>query len=652
MLPQLTGGTARACLSGEEVTDTSHRIAREAEPGRHPTVVGAEIAAERDDVRQRLQALAEEYEISREGMRASNEELQSVNEELRSAMEELETSKEELQSLNEELQTVHQENRQKVEELAQLSSDLQNLLSSTGIATIFLDRQLRILRFTPAVAEVFNVRMTDRGRPLSDLTHHLVEADIEESAREVLRTLVPLDRELRDHEGRWYLTRMLPYRSQEDRIDGVVVTLVDITTRRLAEEELRDAQVELAQELLTSRRLHEMTARALEATDTEEVLREVLVAAVDLLGADYGTMQLLKGGALEIVAQTGFSQRFLDFFARVRAEDDSACARALSSGGRHVIQDVDAEVPSETRDVLVEAGVRAVQSTPLVSRSGDVLGMLSTHFREPHTLSARHARLADVVAQQASDVVERIRGEEELQRLNETLEERVTRRTAEVRELAGALALAEQEERRRISQLLHEDLQQLLYGIQVTLAHAHRKGEGGDTEGLLAQTSKSLDLLGDAVTRTRQLSVDLSPPVLEGDGLIEALEWLRPQMRELHGLEVDVKGPRTIAEPPRDIMILVFTAVRELLFNVAKHAGVSRATVTIEERPGELAISVEDEGDGFDPDSLADRRTGAGGLGLAGARQRIRFHGGELRIESSPGDGARITILMPISARI
>jgi two-component system CheB/CheR fusion protein len=185
--------------------------------------------------RERLQAIIEEYESSKEEMKASNEEMQSTNEELRSTMEELETSKEELQSINEELQTVNQQNRHKVEELGQLSSDLQNLLIATDIATLFLDRDLRILRFTPKLGDLFNIRTTDRGRPISDLTHRLGYADLRGDAEDVLNRLVPINRELQDDEGKWYLTRIHPYRSNEDRIEGIVVTFIDITDRKDAE---------------------------------------------------------------------------------------------------------------------------------------------------------------------------------------------------------------------------------------------------------------------------------------------------------------------------------------------------------------------------------------------------------------------------------
>jgi two-component system, chemotaxis family, CheB/CheR fusion protein len=195
-----------------------------------------QLENELSSARQRSQIVIEEYETSKEEMKASNEEMQSTNEELRSTMEELETSKEELQSINEELQTVNQQNRHKVEELALLSSDLQNLLAATDIATLFLDRELRILRFTPKLGDLFNVRATDRGRPISDLTHRLGYANLIEDAQNVLNSLVPAYRELQDDAGKWYLTRVNPYRTHDDRIEGIVVTFVDITDRKEAEE--------------------------------------------------------------------------------------------------------------------------------------------------------------------------------------------------------------------------------------------------------------------------------------------------------------------------------------------------------------------------------------------------------------------------------
>ncbi|MEW6301595.1 MAG: PAS domain-containing protein [Thermodesulfobacteriota bacterium] len=185
--------------------------------------------------KERLQATIEELE-------AANEELSSANEEFQSANEELETSKEELQSLNEELETVNAELRRKVEDLDHANSDLQNLLNSTQIATIFLDRELRIRNFTPAAGAVFPLLPGDIGRPLTDLAQRFVDADLVSDATAVLRTLAWRERPLRmaDRDAR-YLMRVLPYRTVGDVIDGVVLTFVDVAELAHAEEAARAA---------------------------------------------------------------------------------------------------------------------------------------------------------------------------------------------------------------------------------------------------------------------------------------------------------------------------------------------------------------------------------------------------------------------------
>ena len=199
--------------------------------------VADSAAEELTRTRQRLQNLIEDYEANQEEMKAANEELQSSNEELRSTMEELETSKEELQSMNEELRTVNQENRSKVEELAMLSADLQSLMAATQIPILFLDRELRVLRFTPQLSDIFHVRMTDRGRPVSELKARIAYEELQDDAHRVLNRLTPVEREIRHaSETRWFLTRVLPYHGTTNKLDGVVLTFVDITRRRAAEE--------------------------------------------------------------------------------------------------------------------------------------------------------------------------------------------------------------------------------------------------------------------------------------------------------------------------------------------------------------------------------------------------------------------------------
>jgi two-component system CheB/CheR fusion protein len=194
-----------------------------------------------------LRASREEYEGANEELRAANEELQSINEEYRSTAEELETSKEELQSINEELQTVNSELKTKLETVSRAHSDVENVMASTDVGILFLDSQLRINRFTPRLTDLFNIAASDEGRSITDFTHRLDYDDLADDARKVLRNLTTTEREVRSTEGAWYLTRLRPYRTVDDKIDGVVVTFVDIGERRRAEDALRerDAQMQI-----------------------------------------------------------------------------------------------------------------------------------------------------------------------------------------------------------------------------------------------------------------------------------------------------------------------------------------------------------------------------------------------------------------------
>ena len=186
-------------------------------------------------MKESLQSTVEEVETSNEELRSTNEELQSANEELQSTNEELETSKEELQSVNEELMTVNNELQKKLEELSHTNNDLTNLLNSTEIGTIFLDSEFRIKRFTPSVGKLVNLIPSDVGRPVDDIVTQVLDDKLIDHAREVLRTLVFQEVEVRTRDGRTFLRRILPYRTIDNVIDGVVVTFVNIT-------DLRDAQ--------------------------------------------------------------------------------------------------------------------------------------------------------------------------------------------------------------------------------------------------------------------------------------------------------------------------------------------------------------------------------------------------------------------------
>jgi two-component system CheB/CheR fusion protein len=187
----------------------------------------------------RLRTVREESDAANEELRAANEELQSINEEYRSTSEELETSKEELQSINEELQTVNSELKLKLDTISRAHSDLQNLVAATDVGTLFLDTSLRIKRFTEPITDLFSITQTDEGRPITDFAHRLEYDDLVKDARNVLADLAPLRREVRGRSGHWYDMRLRPYRTVENKIDGVVITFLDISELRSGEARQR-----------------------------------------------------------------------------------------------------------------------------------------------------------------------------------------------------------------------------------------------------------------------------------------------------------------------------------------------------------------------------------------------------------------------------
>ena len=194
------------------------------------------LESELQSAKESLQSTIEELEASNEELKSTNEELQSTNEELQSSNEELETSKEELQSTNEELSTTNSELQNKIEELSRANDDINNLLSNTEIETIFLDNNLHIKRFTPSAKKIYNLIQSDINRPISDITSNLNYENIFDDAKEVLDTLVRKEKEIKNHDGKWYSVRILPYRTTENIIDGIVLTFIDITEIKHAQK--------------------------------------------------------------------------------------------------------------------------------------------------------------------------------------------------------------------------------------------------------------------------------------------------------------------------------------------------------------------------------------------------------------------------------
>lgn len=246
--PELLRGLVMIVFT--EVATPAERLTLHTSPeheGSRSTLAAQDLA----HVRFELQAAREEMQSSKEELNSANEELQSTNEELQSTNEELTTSKEEMQSMNEELQTLNYELQSRVDNLSRLANDMKNLLDSTEVATVFLDRELHVRLFTTGSNQIFRLVATDVGRPLSDLASQLDYPALVQHAAEVLRSLTVHDQPASARDGRWFQVRIMPYRTLDNKIDGVVITFTDITASKNLEEKLRATQVGLEKHIET-----------------------------------------------------------------------------------------------------------------------------------------------------------------------------------------------------------------------------------------------------------------------------------------------------------------------------------------------------------------------------------------------------------------
>jgi two-component system, chemotaxis family, CheB/CheR fusion protein len=322
-------------------------------------------------LRSQMRATIEQYELQAEEGKAINEELQATNEELRSTAEELETSQEELQSVNEELQTVNQELKVKIEEISHANDDMRNLMSSTQIGTIFVDRGLRVKLFTPRIRDIFNLIAADVGRPLLDITSKLMIDNLPAEVELVLERLQPIEREVQTRDGRWHLMRLLPYRTADDRIEGTVLTFVDVTDRKRADDVLRDTEERQTFLLGLADRLRSQTEPRL-----------MMQAAADALGR------------------------------HLHASGVSYVETDREPGEDLVVSDSaeDPRLTAEERATLASAGVRAfVRMMP--GRESPSAAALEVHHAQPRQWTDAEVQLIRMVADRTWAAVGRARAE-------------------------------------------------------------------------------------------------------------------------------------------------------------------------------------------------------------------------------------------------
>lgn len=554
-----------------------------------------ELEAEKRFAEERLTQLIDAHESSQSEIRASNTDLQSANEELRSALEELETSKEELQSMNEELQAVNQENRHKMEELGQLSSDLQNLLTATDIATVFLDRELRILRFTPRIEQLFSVCRADRGRALADFTSRIGYDGLAKDARLVLDKLVTVERENQDDTGRWYLTRVLPYRSQEDRIEGVVITFVDITRQKLAERTVRLAK------------------------ETSERILDTLPDPLLVLSRD-----------LEILSANG------SYYRCFETTRDKTVGHALYGvgGGQW-------NVPELVR-LLAEATVAGHEPIE-IDRSFEGIG------RRVLIIEARHLDGPGVILLGFKDITQRFDAEKTVRESEGKLAEQLYARDEylamlghELRNPLGALRSATELLKRGAAA---PKLSRVFDVLDRQTAHMSRIIDGLLDVSRIARGKVTIHQQALDLRKVLRDTIEVRKPHLEKRGLALEVEVCDQALR--------VSGDETRLAQAIDNLLGNAIKFTDAGGTVTVSAEARDSTAVVRVRDSGTGIRREMLPLIFEPfqQELQDSARTAGGLGLGLplARGIIELHGGTLVAESEgPGAGATFEIILPL----
>lgn len=552
-----------------------------------------------------------------EELLAANEELQATNEELQAAYEELDTSREELQSINEDLQVANAQLELKIKEVITTNDDLQNLMAATEIGTIFLDRRLRITRYTPRVQELFNLIPDDLNRPLTHVTHKLEYATLPEDVTRVWTTWAPIEREVRSMDSRWYLARLRTYRTSEDNVDGVVLTFVDITARKQAEEEREQLLAENQQQREFLEQLVALMPVPIAIVRGHEFRYTLVNSAYRQLGRGKG--ELLDRTVAEVWPEIASS--IVPLLDQVYRTGEPYQASNMP----FMIQ----------RDGQAQEEFYMLSYVRLPYTASQPAGVLITAYETTEQVRARQVIEARVQERTW-----------ELNQVNAALRVEALQRAQleqERIELLRALVTAQEEERHHIARELHDQMGQSLSALRLGLSALAAAPAPKDAITRLQRIVAQID---DDVHR---LALELRPSALDNLGLLTAVQQHVEEWSTLTGITADVQTIGTDYECiPSEVAIVIYRVTQEALTNVLKHAHARHISVILEARANQVNLIVEDDGRGFDPDA-SQLKPDAGRIGLLSMRERVALVGGAFTIESEPEHGTSIFVRIPLA---
>ena len=657
-----------------------------------------------------LQSIIQEQEATNEELKSANEEALSSMEELQSSNEELETAKEELQSTNEELVTLNEQAQNRNAELGLLSDDLNNVLSGVNIPILLLGGDRRIRRFTPTAEKLLHLLPGDVGRPIGDIRLRLDIPDMEQMIADVLRNETELKRDVLAEDGRWYSLRMLPYKTREQKIDGLLLSFSDIDAAKRSHEALRKernfitAVLDAASTLMVvvldqekrivhfNRACQELTGYTLDEVKGRP--QDFLLLPDELGHVNASFEELLRGkqrenqcywvakdgrrrliawsnavvlddqGRVDCVIRTGIDVTERQE-ARDQAHESAATMRALLETAAQAV----VAVRRDGRIVLVNAAAETMFGYPraelLGLRVGDLVpqrsreqhsGHQARYFQQPQNrpmglaldlagvrkdgtefpidVSLGYVETRDGLLAVAfvSDITERRRSRVALEQSE-----------AGLRTLTAGLLAAQEEERKRVSRELHDDLNQRMAMLAVSVAEIEDglPDSAGVIREQLLKLEASLKAVSDDLRRT---AYQLHPSILEHLGLAAALKAYCEDISNHGKIKIGFKQHHVPNDIPEGVSLCLYRVAQECLRNVVKHSGATRASVKLQGKENELVLTISDTGAGFDPGEARKR----GGLGLVGMEERVRLVEGSVCIKTRPGDGTEIMVQIPL----
>ncbi len=545
-----------------------------------------------------LQSLLDERDSKNQELVSANEEIQSANEELQSTNEELETTKEELQSSNEELQTVNDELSNRNAVLTQAGNDLSNLLNSVNLPVLMLSNELHIRHFTPQAQKLINVRPSDVGRPFGDIRLNLQVEQMEQRLLEVLDTLSAQEMEVQDRDGRWYLLRVRPYRTTDNKIEGLVLVLVDIDQHRRSQQQLRDAR-DFAASVIAN------TPLPLVVVDSTRKIVSLNDAFCDLSRMG---RHALEGRPVAEVAAALWSLEEPLRRLLAHLQDEGA------NGGSFEF---------EHKQPGVSTCTLRVQGRPL-QPDGEKFLLLT---------------FEDISAQKEVERLLTLEGERLATQVAVTTRE-LDRSREDLRALTDSLMTSQEDERRRLAQALHDTVTEPLARLEEVCgtALAASNGEASETRQAMDRVRAHVAEIAGEV---RTLAHRLHPASTEHLGFAATLEALLEQFAGREGMLTSFFSDAVPVDVTVEMATGLYRIAEAALRNVLQHAGRAHVKLSLVSKGGDLRLEVADSGAGFDPEQPT------AGLGLIGMKERARALGATLQVESRPRQGTRVCVCVP-----